>query len=337
LKWQAAIGLGALLGLIARVGFVSLVALSPRRAEGRGRIMVRKHESIGNGSVNLTKRAWVAFGAYLLSLFVAFELGLWARINVGFPIGDLLFGPPARDTSVRYLLLLLGVSWLANPIVLIGIFMLRVGARGGAAIAGAAAIAFSLCALPNAFLHPLIIPAYVVWVTSMVLLIHGALRECRPADTERALPKEKFDELSKPHGSVNKKCACVAFGVYVVSCWLPPFVLTFPPRGQVPRSDLVLVVPLLLWLANPIIVLGMFMLGVGARRGAAIAGTVAIVFALTAIPISFVLLDPSYFLWLTSMVLVVYGAFEGGGPAEAEPPVRKQKLDELLDRYEEET
>jgi hypothetical protein len=114
----------------------------------------------------------------------------------------------------------------------------------------------------------------------MVLLMYGALRESRPADTDRALPKEEFDKCSKPHRSVNKKCACVAFGVYAVSCWLPPFVLTFPPRGQFPRSDLVPLVPSLLWLANPIIVLGMFMLGAGARRGAAIARTVAIVFLL---------------------------------------------------------
>jgi hypothetical protein len=41
--------------------------------------------------------------------------------------------------------------------------------------------------------------------------------------------------------------------------------------------------------------------------------------------------------WLASMVLVVYGALRGGGPPEAEPPVRKQKLDELLDRYVEDT
>jgi hypothetical protein len=267
--------------------------------------MVIKHESIANGSVNLTKRAWVAFGVYLLSLFVALELGLWARINVGYPIGDLVFGPPPKDTSVRLLLLLLGLSWLANPIVLLGLFMLGLGARGGAAMAGTAAIAFSLCALPNAFLHPLTMPAYVVWVTSMVLLIHGALRELRPSDTERALPKEKFDKWSKPHRSVNKRFACVAFGIYAVSRWLPPFVLTLPPPGQFPRSDLVSVVPLLLWLANPIVVLGMFMLGLGARRGAAIAATVAILFALTALPITFVLFDPAYFLWLASMVLVV--------------------------------
>jgi hypothetical protein len=75
----------------------------------------------------------------------------------------------------------------------------------------------------------------------------------------------------------------------------------------------------------------MFMLGVGARRGAAITGTIAILFALCAFPFplalgSFFLLG--YSLWLASMVLVVYGALRDGRY------LPKQKLDKLLDLYE---
>ena len=74
------------------------------------------------------------------------------------------------------------------------------------------------------------------------------------------------------------------------------------------------------WLANPLIWLGMIMLGVGERRGATVAGTAGLVCSLCGLPFALMmpLILAAYLLWVASIVLVVVGAVRSR-PAKPDP------------------
>ena len=86
------------------------------------------------------------------------------------------------------------------------------------------------------------------------------------------------------------------------------------------------------WLANPVILLGMYMLGIGARSYAAGTGVLAILLALCACQVAWII--PGYYLWLGSMGIVVYGGLRRDPPVVVAQPATRTKLGRMLERYE---
>jgi hypothetical protein len=79
---------------------------------------------------------------------------------------------------------MLGLAWLANPIILVGMYLM--GKRmGGAAMAVTASL-LALCAAPLALALPVALPSYLLWLASMVLVLNGAIRKERPVEVEEA-------------------------------------------------------------------------------------------------------------------------------------------------------
>ncbi|WP_406694884.1 hypothetical protein V5E97_27960 [Singulisphaera sp. Ch08] len=111
--------------------------------------------------------------------------------------------------------------------------------------------------------------------------------------------------------------ALVALGIYLVSLIVSPGYMAFlfafealtrcfSGSAHVERGSWLLG---LSWLANPAAWVGILLLGMGAWRLATVAGELAILLALCAVSVGGFI--PSYYLWVASMAVVVYGAFRG--------------------------
>jgi hypothetical protein len=92
---------------------------------------------------------------------------------------------------------MIGLAWLANPIIWVGMFLLGKGARAAAGQAGTAAIGFALAASPLAVLFFPSLPNYLIWLASMVLVVSGAIRHVpdTKVDDVPARPNKKIDRL----------------------------------------------------------------------------------------------------------------------------------------------
>jgi hypothetical protein len=113
--------------------------------------------------------AWIAFGVYLLSLlpggFVCFYFGFMCFLN------PLIHTFPHSDNMT----VLAGISWLANPILPVGMVALGVNERRTAAVWGIIALGCALCATQVNFFFQLLLPAYLIWLGSMALVVCGGL------------------------------------------------------------------------------------------------------------------------------------------------------------------
>jgi hypothetical protein len=150
---------------------------------------------------------------------------------------------------------------------------------------------------------PLALPTYVLWLASMVLVIRGTKQKERPVEVEEAAQKRALCTSPTPAGPGDKKYAGIALGLYggsYLTQALIPRLLGGPPGDS-------LHIRFISWSANPIALAGMYMLATGSLRGAAIAGIFAILLVLCGLPFS-AAPPVASFLWLASMVLVVYRA-----------------------------
>ncbi len=136
------------------------------------------------GSSGSRSIAWIAFGVYLLSLLpggvLCFYFGFMCFLN---PLIHTL--PPQSD----YMAVLFGISWLANPILLVGMVALGVSARRTAALLGIIALGCALCATQVNFFFQLLWPAYLIWLCSIGLVLYGALRPVRPPQAQPVSPE----------------------------------------------------------------------------------------------------------------------------------------------------
>jgi len=144
-------------------------------------MMAAIDESTGRGPWSAKRLAWVAFAVYLGSMvpfgFVGFWLGFKALMSA------ISGGAAGAALDIRFMgnnvapnAVLMGMSWLANPIVLNAMFMLGIGARRGAVMAGMLAILLALCACQVAW----IIPGYYIWLASMGMVVYGGVRKDQP-------------------------------------------------------------------------------------------------------------------------------------------------------------
>jgi hypothetical protein len=128
--------------------------------------------------------AWIAFGVYLLSLlpggFLCFYVGCLCFLD---PLIHTL--PPQSD----YWAVLFGISWLANPILLVGMVALGVIERGTAALLGILALGCALGATQVNFFFQVLWPAYLIWLCSIGLVFYGALRPVRPPQARPVSPE----------------------------------------------------------------------------------------------------------------------------------------------------
>ncbi len=153
------------------------------------------------GSSRSKRVAWIAFGVYLLSFlpfgFLFFYIGFLSLLN------------PLLHTFMHsdHKTVLAGISWLANPIVLVGMVARGVSARWTAAVLGIIALGCALCAFP-CLLHPLQLPAYVLWLGSMALVVFGGTRPGERADPMNhgfAHAKDDPDRLERVDGKTLSK------------------------------------------------------------------------------------------------------------------------------------
>ncbi len=126
-------------------------------------------------SSGCTLVAWIAFGVYSLSFL---PMGFYF-----FYIGFLFFLNPLFHTvpNSDYRVVLGGISWLANPILLVGMVALGMGERRTAAVLGIISLGCGLCAAP-CIIHPVQFPAYLLWLGSMALVVCGSLLREKRAD-----------------------------------------------------------------------------------------------------------------------------------------------------------
>jgi hypothetical protein len=227
---------------------------------------------------------------------------------------------------------ILGLAWLANPIILVGMYLLGKGAKAGATMAGAAALLLALCAAPLALIMPLALPTYLLWLASMVLVLFGANRKEWPAEVAAVAQKRSRPRWPGPTGQGDKKYTWIALGLYAGSYFAQAL---FPRLPGGPSGDGFLIsLSLILWSASgPIGLAVMYMFATGSWRGAAIGGIVALVLALCGLP--FAAISPvSSFLWLASMVLVVYRAVWQIRTSNREPALPRNKPRSLEELYE---
>ena len=98
--------------------------------------------------------------------------------------------------------MLAGISWLANPILLVGMVALGMGERRTAAVLGIISLGCGLCAAP-CIIHPVQFPAYLLWLGSMALVVRGSLLREKRADemnnrSEHAeVEPDRLDALTK--------------------------------------------------------------------------------------------------------------------------------------------
>jgi hypothetical protein len=88
-----------------------------------------------------------------------------------------------------YMTVLAGISWLANPILLVGTVALGVGQRRTAAVLGIIALGCALCATQVNFFSQFLFPAYLIWLCSMGLVLYGALRPVRAPRAQPVSPE----------------------------------------------------------------------------------------------------------------------------------------------------
>jgi hypothetical protein len=227
---------------------------------------------------------------------------------------------------------MLGLAWLANPIILVGMYLLGKGARGAAAMAGTAALLLALCAAPLALIMPLALPTYLLWLASMVLVLRGANRKERPVEMEEVAQKRSLPRWPGPTGPGDKKYALIALGLYGGS-YLALVLFPSLPGGPA-GGGLLIILSLMSWsAAHPIGLAGMYLFATGSWRGAAIAGIAALVLALCGLPLA-VFSPVASFLWLASMVLVVYRAVWQIRRSNREPALPREKLRSLEELYE---
>jgi hypothetical protein len=143
------------------------------------------------GKAVLAKRAWIAFGVYLLSLIIPLPMpGLpimgWWAFYAGLRAISLIIGLP-EAASVRELptYIVVGLAWLANPLILAGMIALGRGANAKALVLGAAAIGLALFASPFVLFVPFILLSYLVWLSAMGLVVYGAGRPVRAEADDR--------------------------------------------------------------------------------------------------------------------------------------------------------
>jgi len=83
-----------------------------------------------------------------------------------------------------YTTVLGGISWLANPIVLVGMVALGVSEHRVAAVLGIIALGCALGAAP-VLVNQLQVPAYLLWLGSMAIVVYGGLRRQERAASRR--------------------------------------------------------------------------------------------------------------------------------------------------------
>jgi hypothetical protein len=144
--------------------------------------------------------AWAAFGVYIAALVVPFGAH-------GFYMGWAALRECATDSGGRRVgYFLLGLSWLANPVVWAGIILLGIGLRWWAAVAGVIALLFAVCAVGEG----LISPGYYLWLVCMSLVVYPALR----APTLAARTHDAADAgPAKQEYSTRRKLLCLALVV----------------------------------------------------------------------------------------------------------------------------
>jgi hypothetical protein len=109
---------------------------------------------------------WMAVIAYGASFVIPFGLPAFCLAL------ECLTRCVMDPTSLYVLDWLLALSWIANPGVWAGFFFLFRRAYGRAAVVGEVAVVLAVCAAGNGWL----MPAYHLWLTSMLLVVYAALR-----------------------------------------------------------------------------------------------------------------------------------------------------------------
>jgi hypothetical protein len=238
------------------------------------------------------KRAWVALGVYALSLLVypgamAFALGFRSAVSpfIGLPGSVAPPGPKAQGGPGGDVIAtgMLGLAWLANPLIVVGMFLLGKGARSGATMAGTASLLLALCAAPLAVFMPLALPTFVLWLASMVLVLHGANRKEPPVEVEEAAQNLSQAIRTGTAGLGDEKYSWIAVGLYASSYLALMLVPRF--RADRPGEGLLAGLSMIVWWASgPIGLTSMYMFATKSWRRAAIAGSVALVLALGGFP-----------------------------------------------------
>jgi hypothetical protein len=139
----------------------------------------------------LRKRARVAFGVYLLSLILPLPMPGAYAFFLGFScvISPIAGVPATASEGDRAAFTLVGLAWLANPLILAGTIALHRGATLAALILASAAIGFALIASPLVLMTMVLLLAYLIWLCSMGLVLYGALRPVRPPQAQPVSPE----------------------------------------------------------------------------------------------------------------------------------------------------
>ena len=248
------------------------------------------------------KPALAAFGLYLLSIalggFLPLTLGISPYVKMAF---------------------LFRIVWLANPILLLAMVLLGCGVNGLARATGYIALFLGTVLFVGSFFQstdgallrffPFWIPAYILWLSSMVVVIRWAQKGCDQLSgeveyTEPLSPRSAGDGPSRKLEPVDlNRRLSRALGAYVLSLVLSGFTfflmglnglyqtfwwcitqieptpLQSGQLGDFPKSFGAAQYPLLalIWMGNPLVLGGIYFLSTGSTRYARNAAILALV------------------------------------------------------------
>jgi hypothetical protein len=172
--------------------------------------MAASDESTERARRGATKIAWVAFGVNLASMaafgFIGFWIGFMSLLALIAPGLAPHIGFMGNDIAPSGVLrILVGVSWLANPMILVGMYMLGIGARRHAAVTGVLAILLALCACQVAW----IIPGYYLWLGSMGIVFMAGYGRIHRLWRSNPRPRQKsIGCLSAMTWRIEARCWC---------------------------------------------------------------------------------------------------------------------------------